>query len=148
MVTFNGTPVKPRLKGENDKTPPIKCEYWVSYGHSFPTFCSPKRCEFFWKYTIFRKFTLTHPIFILDMGFYGFFCFWSQLCSGTIKCCHRIGKTKIFGHLSQIWKGMAIAHSIFTLDGGSMVFSAFDLSFAVVPFEVGIWLETIDFLGI
>merc|ERR1712059_66488 len=43
---------------------------------------------------------------------------------------------------------MAIAHSIFTLDGGFQLFSfwaAFDLPMTVVPLKVALGLETFDF---
>ena len=46
----------------------------------------------------------------------------------------------------KIWKGMAIAHSIFTLEEDClMFFSAFDLSFTVIPLKVAIGLEKNDF---
>ena len=39
---------------------------------------------------------------------------------------------------------MAIAHSIFILDGGfKWSFSAFDVSITVVPLKVALWLEKI-----
>ena len=40
---------------------------------------------------------------------------------------------------------MAIAHSIFTLDGGFNGFSAFYVSVTVVPLKVAIGLVNIDF---
>ena len=41
---------------------------------------------------------------------------------------------------------MALAHSIFTLDGGfQLILPAFDVSVTVVPLKVAIGLEEIDF---
>ena len=50
----------------------------------------------------------------------------------------------------KIWKGMHIAHSILTLDWGSVLWfsSPFDLSFTMVPLKFGIGLGKVDFLAL